>query len=352
MNTVEPLLHIFKYAYAGSILQKLGSLFRPRQPSTTTHEEKQSIGSLQCGVAFVGGMMTVRSEDFFGPYALSPSGRWVLGWRDADIDAGRGGQRDKGHGTYLLYDIERDRIVVTGKLERPNQGAVADNGTFILQDWHFGDGLQGTLTAFGSDGHCLLKRRFHANLYNGAISADGAWAICQTANNPNHDDGNRLTAFDLRQGIELFSIEPYTGWADTYDFSADGNRFAVMHNDLGKFTYDRLGNFLDEEIFENACLTSERFSISLFAAEALLKKYPTDGNQAHRALSAVLMARQTGADDDPGWKAMALKLQGIALETTGQLAEALTIYDEVLSINPKIGVKRRADSLRKQLGQS
>lgn len=335
-----------------SLLQKLSSLFHPLQTSAAAQEKKQTASSRQRGIAFIGGMMSVKSVDFFGPYALSPSGRWALGWRDADIDAGRGGHRDKGHGTYLLYDIESDRIAVTGKLERPNQGAVADNGTFILQDWHFGDGLQGTLIAFGSDGHILLKRRFHANLYNGEISADGAMAICQTANNPAHDDGNRLTAFDLRQGIELFSIEPHTGWADGYDFSADGSRLAVMHNDLGKFSYDRSGNFLDEEIYENACLTSRRFSISLFAAEALLKKYPTDGDQASRALSAILMARQAGADNDPSWKAMALKLQGIALETTDRLAEALTTYDEVLSMNPKIGVKRRADALRKQLGQS
>lgn len=335
-----------------SLLQKLGSLFRPPQSSAAAQEKKQNVSSLHRGIAFIGGMMTVRSVDFFGPYALSPSGRWALGWRDADVDAGRGGHRDKGHGTYLLYDIESDRIAVAGKLERPNQGAVANDGTFILQDWHFGDGLQGTFIVFASDGHILHKRRFHANLHNGAVSADGAWAICQTANNPDHDDGNRLTAFDLRQGVELFSIQPYTGWADAYEFSADGSRFTVMHNDLGKFAYDRWGSFLDEEIYENACLASKRFSIALFAAEALLKKYPADGDHARRALSAILMARQAGADDDPGWKAMALKFQGTALETIGRLAEALTIYDEALSMNPKIGVKRRADSLRKQLGQS
>lgn len=335
-----------------SLLQKLGSLFRPPQPSPKGQGEKRSVSSRERSIAFVGGMMEVSSANFFGPYAISPSGRWALGWRDADTSAGRGGHRSKGHGTYLLYDIESDRIAVTGKLERPNQGAVADSGTFILQDWHFGEGLQGTFVAFTPDGHILHKRRFHANLYNGALSTDGAWAICQTANNSDHEDGNRLTAFDLQQGTELFSVQPYSGWADGYEFSADGSRITVVHNDLGKFTYDQFGNFLDKEIYENACLTSTRFSISLFAAEALLKKYPTDVDQARRVLSTILTARTVGADDDPGWKAMALKLQGIALEMIGQLEEALAIYDEVLSMNPKIGVKRRADSLRKQLGHS
>ncbi|WP_420475250.1 hypothetical protein [Noviherbaspirillum sp. ST9] len=335
-----------------SLLQKLSSLFRPQQPAAATQETKRPLSSRQRRIEFIGGMMEVRSADFFGPYALSRSERWALGWRDADISAGQGGHRSKGHGTYLLYDTESDRIAVTGKLERPNKGAVADNGTFILQDWHFGDGLQGTFMAFTSAGHILHKRHFNANLYNGALSIDGASAICQTANNPNHDDGNRMTAFDLRQGIELFSVQPRTGWADEYEFSADGSRITVVHNDLGKFTYDRSGNFLDEKIYENACLTSKNFSISLFAAESLLKKYPTDADQAHRALSTILTARQVGADNDPGWKAMALKLQGIALEAIGRPRDALAIYDEVLSMNPKIGVKRRADSLRKQLNHS
>lgn len=178
---------------------------------------------------------------------MSPSKQWALGWRDADISAGRGGHRNKRHGSYVLYDVEHDRVAVIGKLERPNRGAVADNGIFILQDWHFGEGLQGTLVAFASDGSIVHKRRFEANLFNGALSANGTWAICQTANNPDHTDGNRLTAFDLRQSREMFSVNPQTGWADSYKFSADGSRFIVVHNDLGKFAYDGSGNFLDGE---------------------------------------------------------------------------------------------------------
>ena len=332
-----------------NLLQKIRVLFRPSTGSAAKQENTSAASRKQRGVAFVGNLMEVRSIDFFGPYAMSPSKRWALGWRDADINAGRGGHRNKGHGSYVLYDMEHDRISAIGKLERPNRGAVADNGIFILQDWHFGEGLQGTLVAFTSSGSILHKRRFEANLFNGALSADGAWAVCQTANNPDHTDGNRLTAFDLRRSREIFSVNPQTGWADDYEFSADGSRFIVVHNDLGKFAYDGSGDFLDGEAYENACLSSKRFDISLFAAEALLKKYPSDVDQARRALSTIHSARLAGADNEPGWKAMALKLQGLALETIGQLDEALAVYDEALSMNPKIGVKRRADSLRKKL---
>lgn len=334
-----------------NLLQKIRGLFLPDTSSDVEQGNKRAVGGKQRGIEFIGGLMTVRSMDFFGPYAVSPSGQWALGWRDADPAAGRGGHRSKGHGSYILYDIVRDKVAVAGKLERPNQGAVANDGSFVLHDWHFGDGLQGTFFAFAPDGRVIHQHRFEANLHNGALSADGDWAVCQT-NNSDHADGNRFTAFALRRGIELFSVTPHTGWADGYEFSADGSRFTVVHNDLGKFAYDSSGSFLDEEIYETACLASKRFDIALFAAEALLKKYPADVDQARRALSTILMARQAGANDEPGWKAMALKLQGTALEMVGRLDEALIVYDEVLSMNPKIGVKRRADSLRKRLGHS
>jgi hypothetical protein len=62
-----------------------------------------------------------------------------------------------------------------------------------------------------------------------------------------------------------------------------------------------------------------------YCLRSLLKKYPADVDQARRALPAILAARQAGADNEPDWKAMALKLQGMALETIGQLNEALTV---------------------------
>ena len=66
-------------------------------------------------------------------------------------------------------------------------------------------------------------------------------------------------------------------------------------------------------------------------------------------LEAILRARALGADSNPGWKSLALKLQGFTLEALGKYKEALDIYEEALKINSKIGVKRKADAIRKKL---
>ncbi|WP_347338884.1 tetratricopeptide repeat protein [Bradyrhizobium nanningense] len=53
-----------------------------------------------------------------------------------------------------------------------------------------------------------------------------------------------------------------------------------------------------------------------------------------------------GARDDRT-RARLLRSRGTCLEALADLKEALACYDKALSLDPKVGVKRRADSLRK-----
>jgi len=300
-------------------------------------------------VSFIGGIAEIKSLDFMGQYQKSHSGEWIICWSDSDRDNCRGGYRESGHGSYVLYNSVENKIYAKGRMERPTHGSVSDKGIFALEDWLFGGGLNGIFYAFTTAGETICKRRFEANLLNSAISDDGSMAICQTANNPKGNDGNLLTAFDLEMRTELFSIHPETGWANEYEFDDRVKQFIVVQRDIGKFTYDKAGNLLDKDQFETTRLTCKKYDVILFTAEDVLKRDTIPEEQVELVLKSILNARKLGADKDQGWKAMALKLQGIALETLGRDKEALEIYDETLSINPKIGVKRRADSLRKKI---
>jgi predicted transcriptional regulator len=111
-------------------------------------------------------------------------------------------------------------ILVTGRLERPQDGHVADNGTFILNDWMFGDGLNSRLCAFRADGQKLLEREFSANLGTSGISSDGRFAICQTAHAPGSPDSNRHFLFDLEEGQEIATWVQETGWTNSYEIDS------------------------------------------------------------------------------------------------------------------------------------
>ena len=161
-----------------------------------------------------------------------------------------------------------------------------------------------------------------------------------------------LVAFDLTKKVELFSVHPTTGWADSYDFFEDDTHFAVVIDKIGKFRYDAQGNFIDSAKYDSAKLNCKKFEIILFAAEEILKEPRIDHKRVQTALEAVLRARSLGADNDKSWKALALKIQGTAHELMGNSKDALGFFEEALKINPKIGVKRKAGALRKKLQSS
>ena len=89
--------------------------------------------------------------------------------------------------------------IAEGAMPRPNDGKVADDGLFILNDWGAIESLNGTFWAFNPDGTKRFSRSFKANLFKYGLSTDGRFAACQTANAP-HDDGGSLFIFELIAG--------------------------------------------------------------------------------------------------------------------------------------------------------
>ena len=124
---------------------------------------KPENDSIDTGLAtFDKDWLYIKSIDFHGRFCKSKSNKWVICWSDSDKTLSKGGYRESGHGRYILYDLENDVIVTQGeKLERPNNGDIADNGTFSLEDWHFGNNLSGTIYVYSYNGHqkCLVKSR-------------------------------------------------------------------------------------------------------------------------------------------------------------------------------------------------
>jgi hypothetical protein len=145
----------------------------------------------------------VPSHDFIGVCTRSRNNQFTLAWIDGGPDQSRTGR-------YLL--LKGEAVVVQGRMARPNDGEVADNGVFILSDWGAVETLSGTFNAFEPDGRKLISHTFSANLFGSGLSGDGCFAACQTANAPD-SDGNRLTIFDLAAGKVVGSFQPESGWA-------------------------------------------------------------------------------------------------------------------------------------------
>lgn len=289
-----------------------------------------------------GRLIFINGRDFVGAYSRSPNGRYLLAWRDANDAGTRGGARSNGHGRFIL--IEDEAIVAEGRVERPNDGKVADNGVFILNDWlFFSERLEGVFLAFQRDGAPILSRRFEANLFNNGLSADGRLAVCQTCN-ADGIDGNKLTIFDLEAPAELASVTPESGWARDYVFPADHQTIELSYDDDIRLAYDLNGTFLDRPRWITAGLAKgDVYLIQRLMTQAGVTPEPSERAGWIQGLT-VALAKSSG---DARLRALAFKLRGTCYDQSDAAEEALADFDAALALDSKIGVKRRADALRR-----
>jgi len=73
---------------------------------------------------------------------------------------------------------------------------------------------------------------------------------------------------------------------------------------------------------------------------------------ADQPIASIDVGLRKSQSKDDRTRAWALKLRGLCWESKASFAEALNCYDEALALDAKVGVKRRADQLRKALPMS
>ncbi len=317
---------------------------------TGKHAPAQANASMasapdQKPVEIAGGFLTAPSINYHGLCKQSPGKAWVLSWNDATPDGRRGGHREEGEGRYILVNLINNAIVVDARMPRPNNGAVADNGSFCLEDWHFGSTLSGTFHVFTSQGLPIITKVLTANILHSGISRNGLLAYCLTANSPT-EDGRKLALYDLKQGVQIFAVTPQRAF-ERIGFDEKLMQLVVKVSGGGEYRYGADGALVDEGAADVALLGSTNYSDVILTAESMLKGKPGI-EELESILTALIRARGLGADDNPAWRPTALKVQGLAHEALGQASEATGCYEEALELNPKIGVKRKLDSLLKR----
>jgi tetratricopeptide (TPR) repeat protein len=275
----------------------------------------------------------------------SPSRRFVLAWHDGDPLSKRGGFRESGEGLYAL--LEKDTAILSGRMQRPNDGHVADNGSFVLNDWMFGEGLKGTFCAFSKSGQVLMKRSFQANLLNCGISPDGTYAICQTCNSDN-EDSHKLTLFDLTKAETVFCVEPPRDrWAEGYDIDSVAQKVYLLCGDWGRFAFSFSGEFLDRDRWEEEVV---RRATGVQLARIAIERWKedearTDPDKVNSVLALMHEALNRGITEYPRENARVHRSIGEIYEFLGQKEKALEHFRVCISIDPKAGVRKAIDRL-------
>lgn len=297
------------------------------------------------------GYLEADEHDFFGAAHLSPSKQWVVGCDDSD-GGGRGGNRERGHGRVLLVEMPQGSAVCEVRnVARPFDVAVSNVGTFAVNDTGFGNELAADAVAFSAQGTELYRRHYSANIFSIAISPCGRFMAVQTCNAPKSPDGNLFEVLDILSKATLFSKAPDTPWSKKFVFDVDGGTLKQVWayvEGLGKFAYSPLGEFIGAKKYQAASLDKGDYASRLFAVEKLLRE-SSDAKNAERALAVLESVLPEVPHAESSWHAKACRLKGEALEVLGRLAEAVSSYELAIGFDPKIGVKKRLDSLRKRI---
>jgi hypothetical protein len=288
------------------------------------------------------GFVRIAGQDFFGQAVHSPNGRFLLAWRDQSTFVQEDGTRSVKPGRFLMY--EGPVLRAEGVLDRPHDGKVADNGRFILNDWGNSGELSGAFHAFEPDGTAILSRTFSANLNNNGLAPDGRIAVCQTCNAPNSPDSSILAVFDLETARDLYGWNPTSGWASSYAFPAGGEQIALSYTRGGTYLYALDGTFLEE-----ARWTSDQLREGVtYVAKNLLAAH---GAALPADIAADMVSGFEGRLADEGLegrdRAQVLKLFGQCREAQGNATEALRLYQDALALDPKVGLKRRVEQMRR-----
>lgn len=158
---------------------------------------------------------SLNGADFNCQYSKSSNNQYILAFNDSDVSNGLSGHRKSSKGYYFLF--KQNVLTTMGRLERPNDAKVADNGNFIINDWLFTTETKSIGYCFNERGEKMFRKRFKANLLTNALSNSGHFGLFITCNSSLGDNNiiilaNLLTGNILWrkyfgfQGIDFFLI--------------------------------------------------------------------------------------------------------------------------------------------------
>lgn len=274
-------------------------------------------------------IVDIPSRQFMGQFAKSPNGKYLLAW---------------GQGKCLL--LQDRRIIVDYPAVTPNDGKVADNGTFIVNDWEEAPELRGTFLAVDVTGRLIFKRRFKASLYNNGLARDASLAVCQTCNSPGSADSSVLAVFDLVNGVELSAASPESGWAQSYGFETRSRKIGLEYATGRRYDYAAAGGLVDRARW----IRDELERGNWVVADRIMQE--SDGKLAPEIKAILRSGLENQAakrDVEPSTRARCLRVIGECLERDNDVAGALERFEAALKLDAKVGLKRRVEQLKKQL---
>lgn len=276
--------------------------------------------------------------EFTGEYHQSSKGRFILAWKSSGDN-----------GKYILLD--RGKIKLQAKMRHPDNGMVSNSGVFILSDLT-SKGMYGVFHVINSDGETLIKQRCRANLGSAGISDDGRFAVCQSLESTSKSDSCRLFFFDIKNKKLLWKKVPETigselNWAKSYRFDTKRKVLYLIHDKNRTYRYTFEGTFLDSKLYRHDCINSGNDIEFLEALNGLKSELSESTDPQEYVDLIVPLEKGLKRFSDRDTRSKIHRVLGEISLLQGNNAEAIKHFETALKLNPRAGVKRTLEKLKK-----
>lgn len=276
--------------------------------------------------------------DFTGEYHQSPNSKFILAWNSLSEN-----------GKYIL--LERGKVKLQVKMKHLKNGMVSNAGVFIISDLT-SKGMYGVFNIINADGETLIRQRCRANLGSTGISEDGHFAVCQALESTSKPDSCKLFFFDIKNKKLLWKKTPETigselNWAKSYRFDTKKKILHLIHDKNRVYRYTFEGTFIDSKLYRLHRIDTGNDIEFLEAIKEL--KEELSSNSDAREYNSFIIPLEKGLKrfSDKDTKSKIHRALGEIFHLQGNDTEAIKHFETALKLNPRIGVKRTLDNLKK-----
>ncbi len=223
---------------------------------------------------------------------------------------------------------------------------IAENGTVIVSGSYNKESKSDTLLICNNLGEKIFSKKISSKIYNLAISESGNLCVVQNCNSiTSESDSGKLFTIDIINQKIISKFTSALGWADNYKFYEEEKKIQFIYSD-NTIEYSLQGECLEPnkipipkksnyEIFYSLEREFQKISdkTSINKIKELYNEYYGISNSDFTPNVASLTFRHLGE--------LALMLD--------DKNNALTFLEKAISINPKIGIKKKILELKKDV---
>jgi len=273
---------------------------------------------------------------FYGQETSSPNGEFTACCADGHTE------NEKWKNGHLAL-VKGTTILFHKRLQRPNDAEVSNNGRVIICDWLNSNELTGKFMIFDQQGEILFSKKTTANLGNAVISPNGIYALFETYGS---DTGHSNQFFI----VDIEAKKVCAQFERPFNF-----RTAIINEVQKQVSMTDNRGFVYEIDFKGRQTNRADYEAQIWAKGAVLDKLrlyeeKTDTEKFRDPVYLGLLEEAVN-DKDAGYSYGTDSLYrriGEYYEASGDLPNTILYWEKALAVNPKVGVARKLDALKKK----